>query len=206
MFKKEKIMIKKVLVILALCTIALPMSGLFSDKGSMGFGGGYSSGTSSYFSGFVDYCFNDLVDFKVGASFPSAYTPISMGANVYLAKPTQKDSIAIWFSPAFLFYNYISSGANVSVSGISFTGYLGNKISLARIDILPYLGLGWASATASATGYLSSTATATGVIMGSYFDFTPKASSKIIGQIEFSSSTVSGTTSTSTSFGLGCIF
>lgn len=199
-------MIKKVLVILALCTISLPMSGLFSDKGSVGLGGGYSSGTSSYFSGFADYSFNDLVDFRVGASFPSGYTPISMGANIYLAKPTQKDSIAIWFSPAFSFCNYTSSGVDISVSEISFTGYLGNKISLSRIDVLPYVGLVWASATASATGYLSSTATATGIIIGSYFDFTPKASTKIIGQIDFSSSTVSGTTSTSTSFGLGCIF
>ena len=150
--------------------------------------------------------------FEVGtaALFHSKYTPISLGANVYIIKPKQDAPIAVWLSPQYAFGSYTESGTKIDLSTIAASAYIGYKVIAQKFELLPYLGATVANATASTQMNLLgnnitlSTQSSVSILSGGMLvSEISAAKSKMCG---FASASIPSTGSGSVSLGLGYTF
>ena len=183
-------------------SISLPITGLFAEKGSLGIAGVYYSGSTSYPGILTEYSMNETFDIFGGITFPQGTNPIfGIGSSIYIIKP-KTEGLAIWIIPQYQFWNQTISGYDASITALGIGGNLGYKLATSKLEFLPYIGFSSTSATISISGIGSATDSATSSKFGISVDFTPKAETKMIGDINISSS--SGTSTTTVMF--GCIF
>ena len=148
-------MLKKVLVLLvvllATSSQSHAISGLSSPPNTLGLGLAYSSAEekSGAFSVAAQYTINDIFEVGTEALFHSKYTPITLAANIYIIKPKKDAPIAVWLSPEYAFSSQTESGIKLDVSAMAASAYVGYKVIAQKFEVLPYIGLTVANATAS---------------------------------------------------------
>ena len=146
-------MLKKMLVLLvvllATSSQSHAISGLSSPPNTLGLGLGYSSAESGAFSVAAQYTINDIFEVGTAALFYSKRTPITLAANIYIIKPKKDAPIAVWLSPQYAFWSQTESGIKLDLSTIAASAYVGYKVIAQKFEVLPYIGLTVANATAS---------------------------------------------------------
>ena len=182
------------ILLMTMTSISLPITGIFADKGSLGIAGVYYSGSTSYSGLYAEYNMNEMFDILGGVAFPSGTNPIfAIGSDIYVIKPTT-EKLAVWIRPVYQFWNQTISGIDASITSLAISGYCGYKLTTSKLELLPYVGFSSSSSTLTLSGFGSATASTTSSIVGISVNFSPKAETKTIGDINITSSSGTSTT------------
>lgn len=210
MLDSYKKMLVLLVVLLATSSQSHAISGLFSSPNTLGLGLGYSSAESGAFSVAAQYTINDIFDVGTAALFYSKHTPITLATNIYIIKPKKDAPIAVWLSPQYALSSQTESGIKLDVSAIAASAYFGYKVIAEKFEVLPYIGLSVANATASikmdllGKTYTLSTQSSSSILSGGILvSEISTAKSKLFG---VASATIPSTGSSYVSLGLGYTF